>query len=70
MIAGMQTDTVAAVDVMEQVVPQVRKGVEMTEEAASSLRDIKVGATEALDRVRAMSDATREQSVASTSIAT
>ncbi len=70
MIAGMQSDTVAAVDVMEEVVPQVRKGVQLTEEAASSLRDIKAGASEALERVRAMSDATREQSAASTSIAT
>ena len=69
MIAGIQTDTVEVVGVMDAALPQVAAGVQAAEGAADSLRQIKDGAQITLDRIREVADSTREQSIASDSIA-
>ena len=69
MIAGIQSDTVQVVGVMDAALPQVAAGVKAAEGAADSLRQIKEGAQSTLSRIREVADATKEQSVASTSIA-
>lgn len=69
MIAGIQSDTVGAVEAMNAVLPEVRQGVELAGSASSSLQAIENGAGRTLERIREVADATREQSAASTSIA-
>jgi methyl-accepting chemotaxis protein len=69
MITGIQTDTVEVVEVMDAALPQVTAGVQAAEDAASSLRQIKDGAQTTLDRIREVADSTKEQSIASDSIA-
>ncbi len=69
MLAGIQTDTVGVVGVMNAALPQVNSGVKAAEEAAQSLRQIRAGAQTTLDRVREVAESTKEQSVASDSIA-
>ena len=69
MIAGIQSDTVLVVGVMDTALPQVDAGVKAAEHAASSLGQIKEGAETTLTRIREVASATKEQSVASTSIA-
>ena len=69
MIAGIQTDTVQVVDVMDAALPQVAAGVAAAEGAANSLRQIKDGAQSTLTSIREVADATKEQSVASNCIA-
>ena len=69
MIAGIQSDTVQVVGVMDAALPQVAAGVKAAEGAAESLRQIKDGAQSTLVSSRDVADATREQSIASNSIA-
>ncbi|EGV28606.1 methyl-accepting chemotaxis sensory transducer [Thiorhodococcus drewsii AZ1] len=69
MIAGIQSDTGTVVEVMDTALPQVERGVEAADGAASVLRQIKEGAEAALARIREVADATREQSSASNNIA-
>ena len=69
MISGIQSDTVEVVGVMDAALPQVQAGVSAAEGAAQSLRQIKDGAQSTLDSIRDVADATREQSIASNSIA-
>ena len=69
MIAGIQTDTVAVVGVMDAALPQVAEGVRAAEGAADSLQKIKEGAQSTLTSIRDVADATMEQSIASNSIA-
>jgi len=69
MINGIQADTVEVVGVMDAALPQVDAGVKGAESAAESLRQIKDGAQKTLDRIREVADSTKEQSVASNSIA-
>lgn len=69
MIAGIQSDTVQVVGVMDAALPQVEAGVQAAESAAESLRQIKGGAETSLQRIRDVADSTKEQSEASTSIA-
>jgi len=69
MIAGIQTDTVQVVGVMDAALPQVAAGVAAAEGAAISLRKIKYSAQSTLTSIREVADATKEQSVASNSIA-
>ena len=69
MIAGIQSDTVQVVGVMDAALPQVTAGVKAAEGAAESLRQIKDGAQATLLSIGNVADATREQSVASNSIA-
>ena len=69
MIAGIQSDTVLVVGVMDTALPQVDAGVKAAEHAANSLGQIKDGAETTLTRIREVASATKEQSVASTSIA-
>jgi len=69
MIAGIQSDTVQVVGVMDAALPQVEASVKAAEGAAESLRKIKDGAQTTLSSIRDVADATKEQSIASTSIA-
>ena len=69
MIKGIQKDTGGAVDVMASVTAQVQSGVAQVHSAAESLREIREGAGLALERIRDVADATKEQSAASNSIA-
>ncbi len=69
MIAGIQSDTVEVVGVMDTALPQVAAGVQAAEGAAESLRQIKEGAQSTLTSIREVADATKEQSIASNSIA-
>ena len=69
MIAGIQSDTVQVVGVMDAALPQVAAGVQAAEGAAESLRRIKDGAQTTLERIREVADSTKEQSIASNSIA-
>jgi methyl-accepting chemotaxis protein len=69
MITGIQADTVQVVGVMDAALPQVAAGVKAAEGAADSLRQIKDGAQLTLGRIRDVADSTREQSIASNSIA-
>ena len=69
MIAGIQADTVQVVGVMDAALPQVAAGVQAAEGAADSLRQIKDGAQTTLNRIREVADSTKEQSIASDSIA-
>ncbi|WP_153116952.1 methyl-accepting chemotaxis protein [Rhodocyclus tenuis] len=69
MIVGIQSDTVGAVDAMNATLPEVEHGVQLAESAAESLKAIELSSSRTLERIGEMSDATREQSAASTSIA-
>lgn len=69
MIAAVQSETGAAAQVMDAALPEVAEGVRSAEGAAESLRQIRAGAEMALGRIRDVAGATREQSIASTSIA-
>ncbi|CAG4882456.1 protein of unknown function [Georgfuchsia toluolica] len=69
MIVGIQKDTIGAVSAMNSALPEVEQGVELAGSVSDSLRTIEAGAGRTLGRVREVADATREQSVASTSIA-
>ncbi len=69
MIGGIQSDTVQVVGVMDAALPQVVASVKAAEDAAESLRKIKDGAQTTLSNIRDVADATKEQSIASTSIA-
>lgn len=69
MIQGIQGDTSGAVQVMSTVASQVKGGVALVESASASLREIRGGTEVALQRIREVADATKEQSAASTAIA-
>lgn len=69
MIGGIQIDTVQVVGVMDAALPQVAAGVAAAEGAADSLRQIKDGAQSTLTSIRDVANATKEQSLASNSIA-
>jgi len=69
MITGIQTDTVQVVGVMNAALPQVDAGVQAAEGAAEALRQIKDGAQTTLSSIREVANATKEQSLASDSIA-
>ncbi|THF66934.1 methyl-accepting chemotaxis protein [Pseudothauera nasutitermitis] len=68
MIASIQADTRSAVDVMGQAAGQVHAGVELVQGAAGSLREIRSGTGVALERIRAVAGATREQTAVSAAI--
>ncbi len=69
MIGGIQSDTDTVVKVMDAALPQVEQGVRLAEGAGQSLHDIRDGAAATLSRIREVADSTKEQSIASTSIA-
>ncbi len=69
MIGAIQSDTASAVGAMDKALPQVERGVDLAQEAAQSLRDIRDGAGVTLARIRDVALATREQSAASNAIA-
>ena len=69
MISGIQSDTVQVVGVMGAALPQIAAGVKAAGDAAESLQRIKEGAESTLSSISDVADATKEQSVASNSIA-
>ena len=69
MITGIQSDTVQVVGVMGEALPQIDAGVAAAGQAADSLRQIKEGAEATLGSISEVADATKEQSMASNSIA-
>lgn len=69
MISGIQADTKDVVLTIDAALPQVESGSQSTKEAAELLEQLRQGADEALERVREVANATREQSLASTAIA-
>jgi methyl-accepting chemotaxis protein len=68
MIAAMQADTQLAVGSIQSAVPQVEAGVQLAEQAAASLGEIRRGTDATLLRVRDVAAATREQNSASVAI--
>ena len=70
MLASVQSETREVVTVMEQTVPQVARGVGITQEIAELLGHINAGTGNTLAHLAEIASATREQSTASTSIAT
>ncbi|HPT49959.1 MAG TPA: methyl-accepting chemotaxis protein [Accumulibacter sp.] len=68
MVNSIQSDTVSAVEAMNNALPDVEKGVQLTGEAAESLNEIKSGSDQTLRRVSEITTATQEQSLAATSI--
>ncbi len=68
MISGIQSDTVSAVSAMNAALPEVEQGVELAGSASNTLRTIQEGSGRTVERVRDVANATREQSMASTSI--
>lgn len=69
MIAGIQGETIGAVEAMNAALPGVQDGVELANAATGSLQAIENGARRTLDQIRDVAEATQEQSSASTSIA-
>lgn len=69
MISAIQAETATAVAAMDHALPQVERGVDLAQDAAQSLRDIRDGAGTTLARIRDVALATREQSSASNAIA-
>ncbi|MDQ8024092.1 MAG: methyl-accepting chemotaxis protein [Moraxellaceae bacterium] len=69
MIQTVQSDTRQVVAVMQAAVPQAQTGVEQAREAAASLGNMRAGAQTSRTLVREVAEATREQGLASTSIA-
>jgi methyl-accepting chemotaxis protein len=69
MISGIQSDTVQAVGVMETVLPQIEAGVKSTNEVGASLRRINEGTQATMLSISEVAGATKEQSIASNSIA-
>lgn len=69
MVEGIQNETRNTVQVMESAVPQAQAGVASTNAAAQSLREMRISAEGTLERIREVADATREQGLASNSIA-
>ncbi|MEC5398847.1 methyl-accepting chemotaxis protein [Uliginosibacterium sp. H1] len=69
MIQTVQHDTRQVVAVMEAAVPQAQTGVKQAREAAASLGSMREGAQTSRMLVREVAESTREQGLASTSIA-
>ena len=69
MLAGIQSETATAVDIMQTALPEVAQGVELGVAASTSLLSIEESSKRNLSRIGEVADATREQSDASTSIA-
>ena len=68
-IEGIQTETRGTVAAMAEVSAQVEGGVALVDETTESLHQIRSGAGEALEKIRGVAFATREQSSAATEIA-
>ncbi|WP_047391687.1 methyl-accepting chemotaxis protein [Chitinibacter sp. ZOR0017] len=69
MLASIQGETVSVVDVMDAAIPQVERGVELARNVAHSLKHIHSGAEDTLAHLHEVASATKEQSMASNSIA-
>ncbi|MBA1145686.1 cache domain-containing protein [Ectothiorhodospiraceae bacterium WFHF3C12] len=69
MIQGIQAEVQGTVSVIERANPQVHASVERTEAAVARLDAIRASAQFTLERISDVANATREQSVASNSIA-
>lgn len=69
MISDIQRETANAVVSMETGSAQAKRGVQMAEEAASSLAQVHAGSQDTRVRIEEIADAMREQSAATTDIA-
>ncbi len=69
MIAAIQHETQSAVEAMETTMPQVHRGLELSETARRMLESIHSQATQSLARVKDVALATREQATAANDIA-
>ncbi|WP_028449316.1 methyl-accepting chemotaxis protein [Chitinibacter tainanensis] len=69
MLASVQSETVSIVNVMENALPQVVQGVQLSSLATKSLEQIYAGASGTLIHLNEVANATREQGVASNNIA-
>lgn len=69
MVKTIQDETSEVVVVMNAAVPQAKQGVALAQAAASTLGQMREGALQSLAMVRDVAESTREQSLASTSIA-
>jgi methyl-accepting chemotaxis protein len=68
MISSIQNETKQAVSAMETVKPKVANGVRLVEETSNSLRVIREGAVDTLEKVRDVALSTQEQSASSNAI--
>ncbi|MDP5238020.1 methyl-accepting chemotaxis protein [Uliginosibacterium sp. 31-16] len=69
MLTAVQDDTRSVVVVMKEIRPQVDAGVQLIRAVAVTLSDINSGSESSLSNLRDVASATREQGVASNSIA-
>ncbi|MBM3116913.1 methyl-accepting chemotaxis protein [Jeongeupia naejangsanensis] len=69
MTQAIQADTGSVVHSMDEVKPQVARGVDLAGQAAEALREISAGSASTLGKIRDVANATAEQSVASASVA-
>lgn len=68
MIQQVQTESADAVQVVNQVMPQVDRAVQLVSNVAEKLRMIREGANTTVERTRNVADATREQSNTSNTV--
>ena len=66
---AIQNDTDSVVDSMQAIRPQVEHGVQLANEAAQALQDIKSGSHDTLVKIQDVAHATAEQRAASNNIA-
>lgn len=69
MLFAIQSETITVVGVMDEAIPQVQRGVELTRNVTESLHQIQSGAKDTLSQLQEVASATREQSIASNNIA-
>jgi methyl-accepting chemotaxis protein len=69
MLLAIQGETEQVVILMQAALPEVDRGVALARHVADSLRQIHQGAESTLEHLQEVSSATREQSIASNSIA-
>ncbi|WP_203564157.1 methyl-accepting chemotaxis protein [Deefgea sp. CFH1-16] len=69
MLNAIQGETVNVVTVMDEAIPQVVRGVALAQQVKQSLSQIQEGAEATLTHLHEVASATREQSLASNSIA-
>jgi len=66
MVGVIQQETSSAVQAMNDVLPEVERGVQITTEAASSLQSIRNESQQSLQSVAEIANATKEQSLSAT----
>ncbi|MEW9899893.1 methyl-accepting chemotaxis protein [Chitinivorax sp. PXF-14] len=66
---AIKAETAGAAQVMDAALPQVQRGADLAVESAQALAEIRQGAATTLERIRDVAISTKEQSLASNSIA-